>query len=76
MLAVENISRYIPSVLRSFSPFLAWYPCALWIAASASAIDALENPVLIVEIRVRGEGGIERVHRPGGFYLPPSLAKI
>ena len=50
----------------SFSPFLVWYPCDLWIAASASVIDAFENPVLMVEIRVRGEGEIER---QGGEYL-------
>ena len=64
-MVVDNISRYIPSVLKNISPLLAWYACDLWIAASASAIDAFESPVLMVEIQVRQEGGIERVQRPG-----------
>ena len=63
--------------MMSFSPFLVWYPCDLWIAASASVIDAFENPVLIVEIRVSGEGGIEgAAPRRVIFKLHPSLAKL
>ena len=70
MLAVNNILKYIPSVLRDFSPFLAWYASDFWSAASASAIVAFENPVLMVETRER-RGNRENVGQPGGFLLAP-----
>lgn len=54
------------------------FPCLvrpdLWIAASASAIAAFENGVVIVETRVREGVDRDRVQRPGGFYLLRSLA--